>query len=859
LVEALAGLGRTQAAIDGSRRALAHLQRGRGLDPERLGLPRFPPVFDAFRVEWERAAWENAGRPAAEVRAKGELLRWRLHALLAELTGDLVHFHEAALARPDLALSRAALGCALGRAGRAAEAVPHLRRAVEGNPLDAAAARALCQALRDSGDADGAARLAGARRLLRRAAPECVPPEPWFAAADEPPTAGPGPTAVVPAPPGAGQPRVSLCMIVKDEEPNLPACLGSVADLVDEIVVVDTGSTDRTKEVAARFGAKVADFAWVDSFSAARNEGLRHATGVWIFWMDADDRLDADNRAKLRSLFASLKPENAAYSMKCLCLPDAETGTATVVDHVRLFRNDPALRWEHRVHEQILPAIRRLGADVRFSDVVVHHAGYQDRALRQRKLQRDLRLLERERAELGDHPFTLFNLGSVYQEQGRHAEALAVLRRSLERSHPSDSIVRKLYALIVSCHRAQGQLAEAVAACREGRGVYPDDAELLFNEAMLRREQQDLAGAEACLRQLLASKPVAHFASVDAGLRGYKARQNLGVVYREQGRLAEAEAEWRAVATERPDFLPAWLALGELYLAQQRWPELDGAARRLEALPHGRLEGDVMTARGELARRDFAAARQRLERVIGEHPRAVWPRVILSHVLLQEGRDLAAAEQALRDVLALDPHHAEARSNLAVLLQNRQRAAHDAVFAENVALAKRYADTCETPSDIHEHLPTLYRLAKECRHVTEFGTRTGVSTTALLHAQPAKLVCYDRVKFPQVERLQALAGPTEFVFHQQDVLWAEIEETDLLFIDTRHDYDQLAQELKLHAGKARKYIVLHDTTTFAERGETEGHRGLWPAVEEFLMEGAFRLRERYENNNGLAVLERAAP
>jgi GT2 family glycosyltransferase/predicted Zn-dependent protease len=1115
LVEALVGIQQNRFAAEAARQALALLDRQPDLPASRLDAPRFPPGFDLFRVEWERAAWGNAGSPRGEARAKVRLLRWRLHTLLAELTGELTHYHEAAVARPDLPRGRAALGCALARAGRPAEAVSHLRFAAEADPFDREAAKALCQALTDAGDAAGARRFAREQRLLCRAAPQAVPAEVWFtdappvgdelasitvlccneldytkrcldsvlrhtrrpyelvlvdnASADGTPEflaevrarpgaervavlrneknvgfpagcnqglaeargryvvflnndtvvtegwlegliawalhdwpqvglvgavtnyasppqqvpvdypsldglgafaarrrrefagqaleyerlsgfcllarrevleqVGPfderfglgffddddlglrvrkaglklliaqdvfvhhfgsrtftglgvdcqaqlrenlerfkekwGPAAAAPyrlpdgtsaaaAPPAPvasfrGQPRVSLCMIVKDEEHNLPACLQSVADLVDEIVVVDTGSTDRTKEVAARFNAKVVDFAWVDSFSAARNESLRHATGQWIFWMDADDRLDAENREKLRSLFAPLKPENAAYSMKCLCLPDAETGTATVVDHVRLFRNDPALRWEHRIHEQILPAIRRLGADVRFSDVVVHHAGYQDRALRQRKLQRDLRLLELERAELGDHPFTLFNLGSVSQEQGRHAEALALLRRSLERSHPSDSIVRKLYALIVSCHRAQGQLAEAVAACQEGLRVCPDDAELLFNEAMLRREQKDLAGAEACLKQLMASSPGAHFASVDAGLRGYKARQNLGVIYREQGRLADAEAEWKAVTAERPEFLPAWLALAELYLGQQRWLELDETVRHLEALPQGRLEAAVLTARGELARRDFAAARQRLERVIGEHPQAVWPRVILSHVLLQEGRDLAAAERALRDVLALDPQHAEARGNLAVLLQERQRAASNQVFTENVALAKRYADACETPSDIHEHLPTLYRLAKGCRHVTEFGTRTAVSTTALLHAQPAKLVCYDRVKFPQVERLKALAGPTEFVFVQKDVLWAEIEETDLLFLDTLHDYDQLAQELKLHAAKARKYIVLHDTTTFAEKGETEGHKGLWPAVEEFLREGTFRLAERYTNNNGLAVLERVGP
>src|SRR5205807_4207160 len=133
--------------------------------------------------------------------------------------------------------------------------------------------------------------------------------------------------------PGERQ-RVSLCLIVKNEEDNLPACLGSAADLVDEVVVVDTGSQDRTKEVAARFGAKVFDFPWVDDFAAARNESLRHATGDWAFWMDADDRLDADNRGKLRSLFAGLAEEDVGYVMQCLCLPDPVTQSATMVHHL---------------------------------------------------------------------------------------------------------------------------------------------------------------------------------------------------------------------------------------------------------------------------------------------------------------------------------------------------------------------------------------------------------------------------------------------------------------------------------------------------------------------------------------------
>ena len=111
-------------------------------------------------------------------------------------------------------------------------------------------------------------------------------------------------------------PRVSLTMIVKNEEGNLPACLASAADLVDEVVVVDTGSADRTKEVAARFGARVFDFPWIDDFAAARNEALRHATGDWILWLDADDRIDEPNRQKLRQLFAALPDQNVAFALR---------------------------------------------------------------------------------------------------------------------------------------------------------------------------------------------------------------------------------------------------------------------------------------------------------------------------------------------------------------------------------------------------------------------------------------------------------------------------------------------------------------------------------------------------------------
>src|SRR5262249_17840167 len=159
--------------------------------------------------------------------------------------------------------------------------------------------------------------------------------------------------------------------------------------------------------------------------------------------------------------------------------------------------------------------------------------------------------------------------------------------------------------------------------------------------------------------------------------------------------------------------------------------------------------------------------------------------------------------------------------------------------------AQRYETACLSPSDIHEHLPTLHKLACECGHITELGTRSGVSTLALLRAQPKKLVCYDLVRLPKVDQLAALAGETEVGVREEDTVQADIEETDLLFVEGRSSPELLGEVLRRNGVKARKYVVLHGTAAVG----ANGNGSLWPAVEGFLAEGAFRLRQRWENNN----------
>jgi glycosyltransferase involved in cell wall biosynthesis/Tfp pilus assembly protein PilF len=511
-------------------------------------------------------------------------------------------------------------------------------------------------------------------------------------------------------------PRVSLSLIAKNEEANLPACLDCVAGLVDEIIVVDTGSTDRTKEVAARYRARVFDFPWVDSFAAARNETLQHATGEWIFWLDADDRIDEENRGKLRALFAGLGNERVAYEMSCVLAPGTPGGAAVIVDHIRLFRHGQDVRWRYRVHEQVRPAILRRGDTVRRADVAILHTGYQDADVRRRKEERNLRLLLMDHAEQPDNPVVLFHLAKHYLGQGQPAQALPLFERSLQQVNPGDADVRKLYTLTSQTQRRLGRMNEALAVCRQGLHYFPDDPELLSQEAYLLFLRGDLAGSEASLLRLLNSSPGDYVAiGVDPGLRTYKARYSLGIVYRDTGRPALAEEQFRQALAEQPGYTEAWMALADLYLSQGRWSEVELAAESLSADPSRAADAAVLQARVHMARREFADARRVLGKAIADAPRAIAPRVALSHVLVEEGTDTAATEQALRDVLALDPGNHQAQENLRRLLAQRESSSP--------------APSLTPPLNPSPNLnPTLALASNQAAEGAREGVRVGVGT-----------------------------------------------------------------------------------------------------------------------------------
>ena len=464
--------------------------------------------------------------------------------------------------------------------------------------------------------------------------------------------------------------RLSVCLIVRDNETTIGPCLESIRPWVDEIVVVDTGSADATPRICEELGARVVHWAWRDDFSAARNVSLDHALGEWLFWMDSDDTIPQECGRKLRELVDGDHPDEVfGYVMQVHCPgPDPARRDLTVVDHVKLFRNLPELRFEHRIHEQILPAIRRAGGDVVFTDIYVVHSGSDHSTEgRKRKLERDFRLLGLDLAERSDHPFVLFNLGMTHADAGNDEEAVGWLRRCLERSSSGESHVRKTYALLIASLARLGRTEEAARECGSARVKFPDDVELLFRDAMLAHERGDLDDAAELYRQLLNPSRERHFSSRDADLTGTKAWHNLAIVYEQMPRWDLAKAAWETILTECFDYLPARVGVLECRLRLDDLDNLDEALSALQRESEGLVHAVRLQALAFERRGDRAAAIRHLR----DSPDAIADDLgILTELARMRylGGELEEACVVLQRLTNAYPEHVAGWNNLATVL-----------------------------------------------------------------------------------------------------------------------------------------------------------------------------------------------
>ena len=439
---------------------------------------------------------------------------------------------------------------------------------------------------------------------------------------------------------------LSLVMIVKDEEEMLPGCLAAVRDAVDEMIVVDTGSSDRTVEIAESYGAKVVRSPWNGSFSDARNVSLDHATGDWVLYLDADEHLVPEDASLLRGLLGRTWRE-AFYLVETNYTGVKESGSSVAHLALRLFRRRPEYRFEGRIHEQKTQTMPTYLPE-RFETTPIRmlHYGYLKNRIGDReKSKRNLELLQQEAHETPG-PFVDFNLGSEYIALGRFDLACthldrgwAALRR--EPGWHGKGYAPMLAARVAQARREAGKPGPAREAIDEALAFYPDHTELVLQAAMCARDEGDLDEAarlaERCLEQ--GDAPARYGAAVGVGT--YLASSLLAEIRTSQGRPDAAEELYRRALEEHPDYVAPVLPLASLEIARGAEPD------------------DVCI------------------RLASERPSAA---LLLASALYEGGRS-TEAEELFRDVLAAQPGNGVARIGLVETLLARRAYAEAAAEA----------------------------------------------------------------------------------------------------------------------------------------------------------------------------------
>ena len=316
---------------------------------------------------------------------------------------------------------------------------------------------------------------------------------------------------------------VSLCMIVKDEETNLARCLASVKPIVDEMVVIDTGSTDRTKDIAAFFGARVYDFEWSDDFAEARNFSLSKAKGSWILILDADEKISQQDYKRFRKLVAKKPSGLMAYSIitRNYCnmantigwIPNSgqyiseEAGLGWLSsEKVRLFSNSSQIKFEGVVHEMVDPVLKRLSVDMRKCHIPVHHYGRLDGGKLARKDQAYYEIGRKKLLKNGGDIGTVRELAIQATVLERNSEAIELWQKFLS-MEPGEAAVADAYVNMVSAYIRMHDYSHAHRLARKAVSLNPQMKEAQYNLGITELYSGNVEAAFNTFKKLRQSHP----------------------------------------------------------------------------------------------------------------------------------------------------------------------------------------------------------------------------------------------------------------------------------------------------------------------------------------------------------------
>lgn len=381
--------------------------------------------------------------------------------------------------------------------------------------------------------------------------------------------------------------RLTLCMIVRDEEDMVLNCLESARNVVDEIVVADTGSTDGTAALCRSYGADVLPFPWEGNFSAARNFTLEQATGNWILVLDADDEIDAADCDRIRPLMDDGQADAYLFVTKNLVGP-ADNPSVLSYAQLRLFRNRPDFRYEGAIHERI-PTLSGAG---RIAPVRVTHHGYLDPVVdRKKKVERNRSILEQEILQSPEDPSLHYYLGVELLRGGHPREALPHFEQaeSLMSKHPSDCWLPELPAKQAFCLWRLGLTAVALRVLKRALKQTPEYTDLRLMMGSIWMEQRERDRARAAYRACLRQGEAPAWLPSQTGSGTHLPLFFLGMMELDEQRPDSAAHFFRRCLKENPDYRPA---AAQLFLCHWLHSGYETAARQIQELLQDRVHSE---------------------------------------------------------------------------------------------------------------------------------------------------------------------------------------------------------------------------------------------------------------------------
>lgn len=356
---------------------------------------------------------------------------------------------------------------------------------------------------------------------------------------------------------------ISLCMVVRDEEPNIRRCLDSIKDYVNEMVIVDTGSSDRTKEICSEYGASVFAFDWKNNFADARNFGLEKAQGDWILWLDADEAADMTDFPSLQACLDKRENSLILVPMQHFYGQDPKNDQQVYFSSAtRLIRNKIGIRFAGKIHESLVSDAFVLSppAEANRSLRILHY-GYMESAFKKKET-RNINLLLEEKAQHPNNAWLDYHLAAEYYRARMYSEAYQKVDTALAGFLRNNILPPSLaYKLKYDILLTTGNFEAAYPGIEMAAALYPDYVDLHFYRGIVQCARGEYGKAEQAFSYslVLGESNVKYL--ILAGTGSFLSLYCLGLCYKKLEKAAQSEEAFRQTRSLYPAFDPAasWL------------------------------------------------------------------------------------------------------------------------------------------------------------------------------------------------------------------------------------------------------------------------------------------------------------